>query len=102
MYENYVSNVIFWFQVLEIELDTSERELLETEDALFLKIFRSNFFLRLRLRKVCGGLHETEEWGEFKEQIQAQPYFVRNSCCATNGITNTNANTNTNTNSNNQ
>ena len=36
---------------------------------------------------VRGGLHETEEWGEFKEQIQAQPYFVRNSCCATNGNT---------------
>ena len=42
MYENYVSNGIFWFQVLEIELDTSERELLETEGALFLKKFRSN------------------------------------------------------------
>ena len=98
MYENYVSNGIFWFQVLEIELDTSEHELLETEGALFLKIFRSNI---LKI-EISGGLHETEEWGEFKEQIQAQPYFVRNSCCATNWNTNTNANTNTNTNSSNQ
>ena len=65
-----------------------------------MKIFKSNIF-KVEV-EISGGLHEAEEWGEFKEQIQAQPYFVRNSCCATNGNTNTNANTNTNTNSNNQ